>query len=221
MSPPFQQTHHCPLCHAVSSERIHTSVIAHPREFFHCGTCRLIFVPAQFFLAADQEKARYAEHNNDPLDQRYRNFLTQAFQPLAKRLPAQGKGLDYGSGPGPTLQLMFQEAGFEMEGFDPFFANRPELLVRKYDFITCTEAAEHFHRPRVEFTKLDGLLNPLGHLTILTGIWWEEMIFADWYYQRDPTHVIFFHQNTFRWIANHFGWKLFFEGRNVVTFQKS
>lgn len=214
-------TYPCPLCGHPSADRVHASAIPHPREFFHCGICRLIFVPAAFFLTAEQERARYAEHNNDSTDPRYREFLNQAFLPLRKRLTAGARGLDYGCGPGPALAQMFEEAGHPMALYDPFFVNDQSALEGTYDFITCTEAAEHFHRPLREFERLHHLLKPGGYLTLLTGIWWEEMRFGDWYYQRDPTHVIFFHQATFEWLAKHFGWKLFYEARNVVTFQRA
>jgi hypothetical protein len=42
---------------------------------------------------------------------------------------------------------MLAEAGHAMALYDPFFRPDPAALERDYDFITCTETAEHFHHP--------------------------------------------------------------------------
>jgi len=42
-----------------------------------------------------------------------------------------------------------------------------EALTRTCDFITCTEVAEHFHRPADEFRRLDALLKPGGWLALM------------------------------------------------------
>ena len=31
--------------------------------------------------------------------------------------------------------------------------------------------------------------------------------FATWHYRRDPTHVVFYREETFAWLAAHFGWE--------------
>jgi 2-polyprenyl-3-methyl-5-hydroxy-6-metoxy-1,4-benzoquinol methylase len=46
--------------------------------------------------------------------------------------------------------------------FDPLFFPDPEPLGDLYDFITCTETIEHFHRPAEEFARLDRMLRPGG-----------------------------------------------------------
>ena len=59
-------------------------------------------------------------------------------------------GLDFGCGPGPALANMMQSDGYEMEIYDPFFFPNKDALSKKYDFITCTETAEHFFNPHDE-----------------------------------------------------------------------
>jgi 2-polyprenyl-3-methyl-5-hydroxy-6-metoxy-1,4-benzoquinol methylase len=105
----------------------------------------------------DDEIAQYETQDNDPADQRYRRFLDRLAQPLVARLPATATGLDYGAGPGPTLSIMLAEQGYNMTIYDPFYADHPEVLEHRYDFITCTETAEHFFRPGEEFKRLDKL----------------------------------------------------------------
>ena len=35
-------------------------------------------------------------------------------------------------------------------------------------------------------------------------------IFADWFYKRDPTHIIFYCTETFQWLEKNMGFKLVF-----------
>lgn len=210
----------CPLCGASSRNCVHKTSAPFAREFFACSECSLIFVPSHFFLSRQDEEARYLQHNNQPDDPKYRAFLSQVVDPLIKRLRPGQSGLDYGSGPGPTLEKMFQEAGFAMVGFDPVFSPVWERLQQQYDFITCTETAEHFHRPDQEFSKLNRLLRPGGLLTLLTQTWSKQTPLLTWYYLRDPTHVVFYHHKTFEWLGRKFGWRPLWESGNVVTFQK-
>lgn len=166
------------------------------------------------------ERSRYEMHENDPGDVRYRRFLDRLREPLMARLMPGAQGLDYGSGPGPTLAPMLEEAGFAMRVYDPFFAPDPAATDRTYDFITCTETAEHFFAPGVEFDRLDALLRPGGWLGIMTQMRDEAESFESWWYVRDPTHVCFYHDATVRWIADRYGWQLVGPRETVWLFGK-
>ncbi len=166
------------------------------------------------------EKAHYETHENDREDPRYRAFLGRLATPLVERLPPGARGLDYGSGPGPALSVMLEEQGFPMSLYDPFYAPDAACLERAYDFITCTETAEHFHAPQMEFDRLNTLLKPGGWLGIMTEVFEEEGSFPDWWYRKDPTHVCFYRGETFRWLAGRFGWEWERPGRTVVLFRK-
>ena len=50
--------------------------------------------------------------------------------------------------------------------------------------------------------RLTSLLNPQGLLAIMTKRVINPERFANWHYKNDPTHIIFFSENTFQWIAN-------------------
>lgn len=172
-------------------------------------------------LAPDAERAHYDFHENDPADEGYRAFLSRLATPLVRKLAPGAEGLDYGSGPGPTLSVILEEQGFGMTIYDPFFAPEEGALRRTYDFITCTETVEHFFRPREEFERLDALLRPGGWLAAMTEIRREDVPFRDWRYARDPTHVSFYRVATMDWIAGHFGWHRELPHPNVVLFQKA
>ena len=170
-------------------------------------------------LDAVAERRRYDTHQNDPNDSGYRGFLGRLAEPLIERLKAGSEGLDYGSGPGPTLSAMLKEKGFPMTIYDPFFASDKAVLGRTYDFITCSETAEHFFQPDVEFGRLDGLLNPGGWLAVMTEIL-EGQVFDTWRYVRDATHVAFYRSRTMEWIAANFGWSMEYPVSNVILFRK-
>ena len=192
----------CPLCHAMRAVLAHKGGKASGyRDFLHCGECDLVFVPRDQLLDAAGQKARYLEHNNDVNDPAYREFLGKMYYALSPRLSAGAIGLDYGAGPGPALQQMMIEDGFEAHIYDIFFHPDEKVLAQRYDFITCTETVEHFTDPRQEFDRLNGLLRPCGWLGVMTGMLetWDE--FPSWYYHRDPTHINFFSITTMQWLA--------------------
>lgn len=166
------------------------------------------------------ERAHYRTHRNDPADAGYRRFLSRAADPLLEVAPAGAEGLDYGSGPGPTLSVMLQERGLHVSCYDPFFQPDESVLSRTYDFVTCTEAAEHFFEPGEEFERLDHLLRPGGWLVLMTELLSEHCIFAEWRYARDPTHVSLYRRETLEWLAGHHGWSARFPSRNVILFGK-
>ncbi len=207
----------CPLCH---SPEVTPFAEVKGRRYFECATCLLVFMDPEQRLDAASERERYTTHENDPQDIRYRAFLDQVVQPLRQYLAPGAEGLDYGSGPGPTLAFMLAELGFPTVIYDPFFAPGRGVLAARYDFITSTEVAEHFYAPADEFERFDQMLRPGGWLGILTTTRDPERAFATWNYVRDITHVCFYHARTMEWIAERFGWTLVVPSKNVALFQK-
>jgi hypothetical protein len=172
-------------------------------------------------LDPEEEKLRYDQHENDPGDPAYREFLSQLFDPLNQKLEPGSLGLDYGAGPGPALKIMFEEAGHRMRIYDPFYANHPDALSKQYDFITCTETAEHFYDPGKEFRTLWALLKPDGILGLMTLLRPQNEPFSEWYYVREDTHVAFYSEETFRWIADKLDSTLSILGDRVILLEKS
>ena len=171
--------------------------------------------------AADAELAIYRQHENNPQDSRYRAFLNKLAAPLSQRLGTTGlTGLDFGCGPGPLLAKMLSEAGHKMALWDPFFANQPEVLQRQYDFISCSEAIEHFVNPCQEWALWLKLLKPGGTLAIMTKRYTTAAAFASWHYKNDPTHISFFATATFRYLAQRDGFDLSVADNDVVILQR-
>ena len=153
-------------------------------------------------------------------DERYRDFLSRLWNVLRPKLTAGATGLDYGCGPGPALVQMMREEGFKTRKYDLYFFPDTAPLTKEYDFIACTETVEHLRKPRETLALFDSLLKSNGILGIMTGILDDRSKFADWGYQRDPTHIAFYSRKTMRWIAERMNWKVEFPAQNVAIFTK-
>ncbi|KFZ30617.1 hypothetical protein IDSA_08785 [Pseudidiomarina salinarum] len=210
----------CPLCKNAASELFYQQPKGPlaGREFKRCLDCQLVWVPAQYHLDEAAEKAVYDLHENNPDDPGYRRFLNRAVAPLAERLQPGASGLDFGSGPGPTLSGMMRARGFACADYDYYYANRPELLSETYDFITATEVAEHLSAPRNIIEQLLRCLKPGGYLTIMTKRWRDPQQFAGWSYKNDPTHITFFHRDTMDWLASQYQLRIDYISDDVVIF---
>lgn len=191
------------------------------RDFLHCPDCGISFVPKKFHPSLAEEKSRYEKHNNDIHDEGYRSFLRNLTDEMMRRIVPSSKGLDYGAGPGPALVNMMREHGFDMTLYDPLFHPDESVLEYQYDFITCTETVEHFRQPMREFRRLDSLLKHEGWLGIMTGMVENLDGFPEWHYHRDITHICFFSEKTFRWLADKMRWHVEFPRRNIVLFKSS
>ncbi len=191
-----------------------------PRRWLRCPDCALVFVPRRYHLDRDEEKWRYDQHRNHPADPAYRGFLSALHRPLIERLQPGAAGLDFGSGPGPTLSLMFEEAGFPMRIYDPFYAPDTAPLQRQYNFVTCSETVEHFRDPAAAWERLVGLVRPGGWLGIMTALLEAETDFAHWYYKDDPTHVCFYARASLDWLARRHALRCDFPSASVILMQR-
>ena len=208
----------CPLC---KSNQTSLYFEDRKRPFYHCQTCSLVFVPPTHYLAAEAEKAEYDLHENDPSDKGYRRFLSRLFLPMQERLAPNSFGLDFGSGPGPTLSVMFEEAGHRMAIYDLFYAKNTAVFSQTYDFITTTEVVEHLHHPQMELDRLWSLIKPGGMLGIMTKMVIDKEAFSNWHYKNDLTHICFFSQKTFNWLAMKWQATVEFLHKDVVIFHKT
>ncbi len=183
--------------------------------------CEARFLDEGQRLTGADEYAHYLHHENRIDDSGYRKFLNKLVEPMLVKLKPSSTGLDYGCGPGPALAAMISEAGHDMRLFDPFFHNDEDVLTGSYDFITCTETAEHFHHPAREFRRLNSLLRSGGWLAVMTCFQTSDEAFAQWHYRRDATHVVFYRDVTFLWLADQLGFTCEFPVKDVVLMQKN
>ena len=207
----------CPVClNPSTNSYIHVDGVA----YLICPSCLAVFTDPKNLLPKEEEHARYLLHDNNPDDPGYRRFLEKLALPVDARLSKPSQGLDYGCGPTPLLARIMEERGHTMTVYDPYFFPDPAPLAGQYDFITCSEAAEHFHRPAEEFERLAGLLRPGGLLGIMTSLLDESIDFSTWYYRKDPTHVVFYHQKSFLALAKRLDLSCTFPEKNIILMQK-
>lgn len=190
------------------------------RSYSVCDCCELVQVPSCEHLSAEDEKAIYDLHENSPDDSGYRRFLSRAFKPVTEHLDAGAKGLDFGCGPGPVLSEMFDEVGYPCSNYDLYYFPDRSVLEARYDFITATEVIEHLSQPRKVLGQLWGILESGGVLAIMTKRWLSKDAFASWHYKNDMTHIIFFNEATFIWVAQWLDAELIVEGADVVLLKK-
>ena len=207
----------CPLCNSNVAESFHRDSY---REYLKCGNCDFVFVPKIYHLSEKDERARYDSHNNDPADDRYRNFLSQLLSPLQEKIPKIANGLDFGSGPGPTLSLMLEECGHSVDLYDKFYAKNDVVFENQYDFITASEVVEHLRQPLTELSRLMVLLKSNGVLAIMTHILTPQIDFEQWYYKHDPSHIGFFTENALNYLAEKWQAELYVISERVVIFKK-
>lgn len=207
----------CPLCHHANTHHYHQD---QRRQYLQCSQCELVFVHPDSLPSRHQEIAEYQLHENAADDPGYRRFLSRVTDPLLPRLSPGAKGLDFGCGPAPVLAGMLTDAGMHMAVYDPVFFAQPAVLTHRYDFITCTEAIEHFHAPARELRLLTDCLIPSGVLAIMTKRVISAARFAHWHYKNDPTHVAFYSMATFEFIAARYGFCITSVDKDVVLLQK-
>ena len=208
----------CPLCKSTNSSKFYKDKF---REYLCCASCDFVFVPKAYHLSKTEEKLRYDTHNNNPYDDRYRGFLSQLLKPLLERIPEKSSGLDFGSGPGPTLSLMLEEYGHTMELYDKFYADNDSVFDKKYDFITATEVLEHLSEPMEEISRLSGILSNQGYLAVMTQILTSQIDFSSWYYKNDPSHIGFFTKKSLNFLASYLNIEVSFVSERVVFFKKN
>lgn len=206
----------CPLCSAPTS----LYCTDRRRAYYHCAVCGLVHVPADWHLDTQAERAIYDLHENDTDEPGYRRFLSRVSEPLLARLQPGSEGLDFGCGPAPALAAMLSEKGHRVALHDIYYHPAPEALERAWDFITATEVVEHLAQPACELDRLWRCLKPGGWLAIMTKRVRDQQAFQTWHYKNDLTHISFFSNQTFEWLAERWEAELEIVGADVVLLRK-
>ncbi|MEK9628269.1 MAG: class I SAM-dependent methyltransferase [Nitrospinota bacterium] len=213
----------CPLC----SKSAQFFLKGENREYHLCNQCGLIFVPPQFHISPDSEKARYQEHENSLDNKGYVDMFMEKVDLIKKHCPPLKTALDFGCGYEPVLKTLLEREGLQTDIYDPYFF--PEFPGNKtYDLVVSTETFEHLKNPSQDIQLAGNCVAPSGFLAIMTRFYPLadgkpcEKIFSDWYYKRDPTHITFYTSKSFEWIAEQWGFKIIFNNQfDFVLLQKS
>ena len=166
------------------------------------------------------------EHDNTLDNEGYVKMFQEKINSINKICPGINTVLVYGCGFEPGLKTLLEREGYKVHGYDlNFFPN--EELKKKYDLIISTETFEHIKNPREELAHLTPKISSKGYLAIMTRIYplRDNTLclesFSEWYYKRDPTHVAFYSQKTFSWIADEFKMKICYNNNfDFIIFQR-
>lgn len=191
----------CSLCNCATRK----FEVIQDREYVQCTGCKAILLSPNNYLSPQEEKFRYSLHNNDVNDAGYIEFVSPVIEKIKADFDSSSLGLDFGCGTGPVITSELKKHGYRIELYDLYFQPKKSVLNNNYDFIICCEVMEHFQEPLKEFSLLRSLLKPQGKLYCKTEIWNEAINFKEWHYKNDLTHVIFYNEDTIKWIKEDLG----------------
>jgi hypothetical protein len=191
-------------------------------QYYCCNSCDFIFIDDNHLLSAEEETARYRQHDNTLENEGYVSMLNYFIKKSVLPYRDSVKNiLDYGCGESPVLALLLKEEGFEVDIYDKFF--HPEEIYRDktYDLITATEVIEHLNNPLNTFDLFRSLLNNEGFTSIMTSFHPQnDQQFIDWWYRRDRTHISFYSRDTFDYVAKKCRMNmLYFDDKNISVLQ--
>jgi len=207
----------CPLCGYKETETVRGPL---SRSYSKCLNCGIVYVPPEFFPSAEESRKRYLQHKNTPESSGYVGFLRKALDPVFPYMKKGFKALDFGCGHQPVLAGILENLGLGCDYYDPLFF--PEgIKSLSYDIIFSTETFEHFQEPAAEISYIFSLIRPGGYLSVMTRLIPSDRDFYDWFYPRDPTHIVFYESRSFSYIAGK--WKssiLYNDGESVLLLKK-
>ncbi len=189
---------------------------------YACEVCHGIFKSPDSFQDYSEQKKRYDLHQNEEDSEGYRAYFGRF---LDFTLPMVGNvesALDFGSGASTLLAIMMRENGISCDSYDPIYRPDSTYLQKSYDLIVSVEVFEHLQNPSEVFRHLLSRLNSGGYLAIQTQFHYNDIeLFLNWHYRLDPTHVVFFAPETFRYLSDLNNCEYRGDnGKNMVVIQK-
>jgi len=162
------------------------------REFVHCPSCGLVFAPPSYWLTLDEERARYAHHDNALSNEGYAKFLGQVADVVAGLGADRARVLDFGSGQNAVLADILRRRGFDCAAYDPLYGKGQEALRSRYDIVILCEVIEHLRDLRGEMRSIEACLGKGGRVVVRTQCYPSVAEVSSWWYARDLTHLNFF-----------------------------
>ncbi len=203
----------CPLCLA-KGHFLEAVQGPDKREYRRCTNCKLIYTATKQQLSKTQEKKHVELHKNGIDNVNYVKYLNKAIEPALVYLNKDMKGLDYGSGPEPTLYKILTQMEFNCDKYDPIYA--PKELTETFDYVFATECFEHFFLPAKELKQLKNIIKEDGYLIVMTDQYVDVPQFKTWAFAKDPTNVSFYHKQSFEFICKKYGFKIVFNDNDTI-----
>lgn len=179
-------------------------------DYFHCPRCDFIFVEEGGVPTEEEQRQEYRKHDNTRENAGYVSMLEAFVEKCVSPYRASvSTVLDFGCGPGPVLAELLQEAGYEVDLFDPLFFPDKTYRKRQYDLITATEVIEHLRDPMESFKHLKEVLRGKGKLAVMTLFHpGDAQRFKTWWYRREASHISFYSRVTIEYMARELGMNL-------------
>ena len=209
----------CKLCSNEHLTKIED--IQMKNTYYQCKNCDFIF--SKNLPNIEQEQQQYSNHNNsienEGYVQMFQDFINFAITPFTDKTKPL---LEFGSGPGPVLSHLLKQKDFNVQIYDPIYANDCSWKHKKFNTIISTEVFEHLHKPKESIKELLNSLDAGGTLAFQTIFHPQnEEKFLKWWYRRDPTHVGFFSHITLEKMQDVFDLELLkFDEKNIAVFKK-
>ena len=190
--------------------------------YYHCSGCEYIFKDPSVYQNIADQKARYDLHENAEESEGYKAYFQRFLDFVLPMVKQPKSALDFGCGESTLLASMLEEVGIECDYYDPLYHSSGLVDSKKYDLIVSTEVFEHLHQPKEVFEDLLDRLNAGGYLAIQTEFHPNEMAaFMNWYYTKDPTHIVFFTVKTFEVLSTLSKCRVIDDnGKNMVLIKK-
>ena len=203
----------CPVCGEGASLFLNNKETG--RTFYVCPACYYIFEPPEEKKIGEAEESDFFKRQWEASPD---GGNPDCYKHIKSLLETAGKkqitSLDFGCGNAGLVRFL-REGGLNAIGVDrvpvdndmkefvyPDIDSLPDV---KFDLITAVEVFEHLHDPVAVLEKLRPLLAEGGFIYLTTLLTNRAMpgirFFPYWIYQKDETHVGFFHEKTFDLIA--------------------
>lgn len=209
----------CPLC----ANQEQTEFDRDKTRSYHlCSHCTLVYVPREQIVSPEEEKERYDSHENSSDDSGYVSYLRTISDAMTPHLKRGSQGLDFGCGRTTVLSELLEKNDFKVDTYDLYFFPREEVWGKKYDFIVLSEVIEHLATPYETMKRLSSLLSSSGMIFVKTKMYPKNPSdFKRWFYKRDKTHVQFFSDESFSFLAKELSLNAFEKiGEDLYLFKK-
>jgi len=209
----------CHICNQRTETFVHEKTNI---TYYHCKPCEYIFKSPECYQDLQKQKERYNLHTNSKEDEGYIAYYHRFFDFILPHTKQVKTALDFGCGESLILTDIFNNMNISTVYYDPIYLPSKRYDSKKYDLIVSVEVFEHLHHPKEVFGHLFSLLNKEGYLAIQTQFHHDNIEqFLHWYYRLDPTHIVFFRPETFRYLADLYGGDYEEDnGKNMLVIQK-
>ncbi len=173
----------------------------------YCSRCELL--KKINILCEKEEKTRYDKH---VVDSNYFFYMKKIYENFKDYLK-DGNILDFGCGKAKAIESISDRM---VISYDKYYLKN-EYKNNKYDNIVLIEVIEHISDFYNTLCELIKLLNSGGRIIINTNL--HNNQFDKWWYFRDITHVVFFSETTFKYIASKLNLKIITISGNLIVLE--